>query len=301
MTSKRLSRSLYVVGLMAVAVALCGCGNRSQPAPADNTIVIGWTAWGDAEFVTRLASTVIEASTDHRVRLKLAGIGKQYQGVAQGRLDAMLMAWLPDTQARYWSQYRDQLVDLGPLYGGGRLGWLVPEYVPRDRLNSIADLADPDIAARLGHRIQGIDPRAGLMQLSENALNAYGLADQYRLVAGDGNTMSQALGAAEAVHRWVVVTGWRPHWIFGEWPLRFLKDSQHVLGASQHIDVLVREGFRGDYPQVAAMLAAMHLSLSELQAAMFDAEKNGYPAAIQHFMDQHSHQVASWVAAGKPD
>ncbi len=211
----------------------------------------------------------------------------------------MLMAWLPDTHARYWKRYRDRLVDLGPLYRGGQLGWVVPDYVPRDRLNSIADLADPDIAARLGHRIQGIDPGAGLMQLSQHALKSYGLNKQYQLVAADAHVMSKALAAAEADHGWIVVTGWTPHWIFAKWPLRFLKDPKNALGAAQHIDAVVREGFRKDYPRVAAILSAMHLSLPELQSAMFDAQKNGYPTAIQNFMDQHADQVAQWVATGK--
>lgn len=250
--------------------------------------------------MTRLAKAVIEDHTHHPVQLKLAGIGKQYRGVASGRLDAMLMAWLPDTHARYWQRYRRRLVDLGPLYQGGQLGWVVPDYVPRDELNSIADLANPDIAARLGHRIQGIDPGAGLMERSKEALDRYGLdKQQYRLVAADAHVMSKALAAAEADHDWIVATGWTPHWIFGKWSLRFLADPKNVLGSGQHVDALVREGFREDYPRVAAILSAMQLSLPELQNAMFDAQKNGYPTAIRHFMNQHANQVSQWVAAGK--
>ncbi|HET7314158.1 glycine betaine ABC transporter substrate-binding protein, partial [Salinisphaera sp.] len=290
----RLPHKWCFVGVLALVVGLSGCYDESRTAAADAPIVIGWTAWDDAEFVTRLAKRVIEDNTDHPVRLELAGIKNQYRGVARGRLDAMLMAWLPDTHARYWKRYHDDLVDLGPLYRGGRLGWVVPDYVPRDRLNSIADLADPDVADRLGHRIQGIDPGAGLMQLSHEALSAYGLADQYRLEAADAHAMAQALAAAEADHDWIVVTGWTPHWIFDQWRLRFLKDPKNALVTPQHIDALVREGFRDDYPRVAAMLSAMHLSLAELQSALFDARNNGYPAAIRHFIDQHPDQIAQW-------
>lgn len=292
-------RYLCSVALAAVVLVTSSCGEHTPEASADDPIVIGWTAWDDAEFVTRLAKALIEANTDHPVHLELAGIRQQYQGVANGRLDAMLMAWLPDTHARYWARYQDRLVDLGTLYRGGRLGWVVPDYIPRDRLDSIADLAEPKVAARLGHRIQGIDPGAGLMQSSEEALKRYGLTDQYQLVPADAHAMSKALARAEAKHNWIVVTGWTPHWIFGKWPLRFLKDPKNALGSPQHIDVLVREGFREDYPRVAAILAAIDLPLVELQNAMFDAENNGYPAAIQHFMDQHADQVAHWVAAGK--
>ncbi|MGN8157911.1 glycine betaine ABC transporter substrate-binding protein [Salinisphaera sp. RV14] len=293
-----LSRFLSIVVLGAV-VLFAGCSGHQRRAGTHDPIVIGWTAWDDAEFVTRLAKAVIEDHTHHPVQLKLAGIGKQYRGVANGRLDAMLMAWLPDTHARYWQRYRRRLVDLGPLYQGGQLGWVVPDYVPRDRLNSIADLAKPDIAARLHHRIQGIDPGAGLMQLSKKALKRYGLNTQYRLAAADARVMSRVLARAEAAHKWVVVTGWTPHWIFGKWRLRFLQDPKGALGSRQHVDALVRDGFREDYPRVAAILSRMHLGLPELQNAMLDAQANGYATAVEDFMARHADQVAQWTAPGK--
>ncbi|MES1937609.1 glycine betaine ABC transporter substrate-binding protein [Salinisphaera hydrothermalis] len=285
---------------MATAIlGFAGCGDRDHEAARDAPIVIGWTAWDDAEFVTRLARRIIEDHTDHPVQLKLAGIEKQYRGVASGRLDAMLMAWLPDTHARYWKRYRDRLVDLGPLYEGGRLGWIVPDYVPRARVNSIADLADPTVAQRMGHRIQGIDPGAGLMQLSHEALQAYGLSGEYRLAKADAHIMARALAHAESDHQWIVVTGWTPHWIFAKWRLRFLSDPKNALGSSQHVDAIVRDGFRRDYPKVANILSAMHLSLAELQAGMFDAQQHGYPTAIDHFVATHHAEIASWVAAGR--
>lgn len=297
----RYFRHILWLVMAAAILLLTSCGDRDQ-AVADNApIVIGWTAWDDAEFVTRLARRIIEDHTHHPVQLKLAGIEKQYRGVASGRLDAMLMAWLPDTHARYWKRYGDRLVDLGPLYQGGRLGWVVPDYVPRGRVNSIADLAKPAVAQRMDHRVQGIDPGAGLMQLSQETIQAYGLAGEYRLVSADAHAMAKALARAESDRRWIVVTGWTPHWIFAKWPLRFLKDPKNVLGSSQHVDVLVREGFRQDYPKVATLLSAMHLSLAELQAGMFDAQQHGFPTAIDRFVATHHDQIASWVATDRHD
>ncbi|WP_423821541.1 glycine betaine ABC transporter substrate-binding protein [Salinisphaera sp. SPP-AMP-43] len=294
MTIKRYGRGWWAVVLVAMLM-LSGCSADRQSPSAEDTITIGWTAWDDAEFVTRLARAVIEKHTDHHVRIKLAGIEQQYQGVAEGRYDAMLMAWLPDTHARYWADYRDQVVDLGTLYRGGQLGWAVPDYVPAEQLGSIADLADAEVADRLGHRIQGIDPGAGLMQLSEQAIAAYNLADRYQLVAADAHAMTGALAQAEQNRAWIVVTGWTPHWMFAKWRLRFLLDPKGALGTPQRVDALARPGFREDYPRVAAILSAMQLSLAELQAAMFEAEQTSYKNAVAQFMNQHQAQVRRWV------
>ncbi|HET7314159.1 glycine betaine ABC transporter substrate-binding protein [Salinisphaera sp.] len=286
-------KSFVVAAMTGATIAVGGFGS-AQAASGDKTITIGWTAWADAEFVTKLAKTLIEKRTDYNVELTMASIGVQYQGVAKGDLDAMLMAWLPDTHAAYWKKVKDQVKDLGPLYEGAQLGWVVPDYVPKDKLNSIADLKKDSVKAKLDGKIQGIDPGAGLMQLSKKAMKAYGLNDDYRLVSASGAAMTAALARAEDRKEWIVVTGWTPHWMFGKWDLRFLKDPKGTLGAGQHIDAVVRQGFVDDYPQVASLLHNMHIPLKQLQAAMYNARQTSYEKAISKFIEQHPDEVNSW-------
>ncbi|MGB7756813.1 MAG: glycine betaine ABC transporter substrate-binding protein [Salinisphaera sp.] len=285
-------------GFVAAAVAgttiAMGSFGSAQAASGDKTITIGWTAWSDAEFVTKLTKTLIEKRTDYKVKLKMASIGVQYQGVANGDLDAMLMAWLPDTHADYWKKVKGKVQDLGPLYTGAQLGWVVPDYVPKDQLNSIADLKKDTVKSKLDGKIQGIDPGAGEMQLSEKTMKAYGLDSDYRLVSASGAAMTAALARAEKRKDWIVVTGWTPHWMFGKWHLRFLKDPKGTMGAEQHVDAVVRDGFSKDYPQIASVLSNMHIPLDQLQAAMYDARQTSYKKAINKFIADHPDEVNSW-------
>ena len=69
----------------------------------------------------------------------------------------MLMAWLPGTHRDYWGKVRDQVLDLGPMYSG-RLGWIFPDYVPREVMSSINQLRNPQLARRFGGRVQGMTP-----------------------------------------------------------------------------------------------------------------------------------------------
>ena len=101
---------------------------------------IGWTAWADAEFVTNLTKRVLEDRLHYDVELVMADVGIQYQGLADGSLDLMLMAWLPKTHQNYWKKVAGKVVNLGPLYTGAKLGWAVPDYVPKDQVSSVADL-----------------------------------------------------------------------------------------------------------------------------------------------------------------
>jgi glycine betaine/proline transport system substrate-binding protein len=261
---------------------------------------IGWTAWSDAEAVTRLAADILESRLDQPVELVLLDIGIQYQGVANGDIDAMLMAWLPLTHKPYMDKVGDQVVNLGPLYTRARLGWVVPDYIPRDQLNSITDLEDRKLARKLKNRIHGIDPGAGLMQASEQAILDYGL-DRYRLVSSSGAGMTAALSRAIKRKEWIVVTGWSPHWMFSRWELRYLEDPRKSLGGRERIHALVRRGFYQDFPvEVTEFLSRMYLPLDELEALMNQATDTSYEQAVQEYIETHPQRVDYWVT-GKVD
>lgn len=261
---------------------------------------IGWTAWSDAEAVTRLAARILESRLDQPVKLVLLDIGIQYQGLANGDIDAMLMAWLPLTHKPYMDKLGDQVVNLGPLYTRARLGWVVPDYIPGDQLNSIEDLKIPKVARKLGHQINGIDPGAGLMQASEKAIEDYGL-DRYRLISSSGAGMTAALSRAIKRKQWIVVTGWNPHWMFSRWKLRYLEDPRKSLGGRERIHALVRKGFYQDFPiQVSEFLTRMYLPLEELEALMERANDTSYDQAVNEYISNHPQRINYWVT-GKLD
>lgn len=256
---------------------------------------IGWSAWSDAEAVTRLAARLLETRLQQPVKLVLLDIGIQYQGLASGEIDAMLMAWLPLTHKPYMDKLGDQLVDLGPLYTRARLGWVVPDYVPREQLNSLADLNKPQVARKLSRQIHGIDPGAGLMQASEKALQEYGL-NRYHLISSSGAGMSAALARAIKRKQWIVVTGWSPHWMFSRWKLRYLEDPKQSLGGRERIHAMVRKGFYQEFPPgITEFLTRMYLPLEELEALMERATASSYEQAVSEYIDRHPRRVEYWV------
>jgi glycine betaine/proline transport system substrate-binding protein len=220
--------------------------------------------------------------------------------LAKGDIDAMLMAWLPLTHKPYMDKVGDQVVNLGPLYTRARLGWVVPDYIPREQLDSISDLKQREVGRQLGYQIHGIDPGAGLMQASEQALKDYGL-DRYRLISSSGAAMTAAFSRAIKRKKWIVVTGWSPHWMFSRWQLRYLEDPEKSLGGRERIHALVRRGFYEDFPvEVSEFLSRMYLPLEELEALMEQANDTSYEEAVKSYIETHPQRVDYWVT-GKLD
>ena len=288
---RRRVRIRLPASLLALALALASMSAAAAERPP---IRIGWTAWADGVFMTRLAEHLIETELDQPVELVRAGISEQYQGLASGRLDLMLMSWQPRTHAPWIARLGGRIEDLGVLYDGGRLGWAVPAHVPRAAVASIADLAAPTTVERLGGRIVGIDPGSGLMRLSSRALEVYGLED-YRLEPGSGPAMTAALAEAVEAGEWIVVTGWNPHWMFAAHDLRYLEDPEGVLGGREQVHALARTGFHRDHPEVGGLIGRLWLPLAELEGALLDAHRTSPRAAVERYLSTHAARVRYWV------
>jgi glycine betaine/proline transport system substrate-binding protein len=282
-----------------MAAALVGIIMTPSGATAQGKeIKIGWTAWSDAEAVTRVTKQILEQKMGYKVKLVLLDIALQYSALANGDIDVMEMAWLPSTHADYYAKVKDKVEDLGVLYGGASLGWVVPDYVPKGKLSAIPDLKKKAVRDQLGGKIVGIDPGAGLMRLSKKAIEDYGLSD-YQLVASSGAGMTAALKRAVTRKEWVVVTGWRPHWMFGAFKLRYLNDPKKALGGAEQIHALARKGFKEADPKVAAFVSRINIPLGELEKLMYQAEQTSYEKAAAQFIKTHPKLVNYWVTGKK--
>ncbi|MBK5942565.1 MAG: glycine betaine ABC transporter substrate-binding protein [Halorhodospira halophila] len=279
----------------AAATAAITAGMASA-ANADE-IRIGWTAWADAEFITRMAEDVITSEFNTDVELVQTDIAPQYTGLAQGDIDLMLMSWQPITHEDYIEQFGDDIVDLGVLYGDAALGWIVPQDLYDEGLTSIEDLKDPEWHDRLNGQIQGIDPGAGLTRLSHDVIEDYDL--DYDLIEASDSAMTAALNRAARRGNAIVVTGWSPHWKFGAWNLTYLEDPEGTLGGAESIHAMSREGFPEDHPEVAEFASCINIDIDLLNEYMFLGREEGTEAAVEQFLDEEADLVDEWIRCAR--
>ena len=274
------SAALLVAVLIAIAPV-----NAREP-----DVRIGWTAWSDAEVISKMTYFML-TRLGLDAELTLADVSAQYKAIANDDLDVMLMSWQPRTHARYLETYGARMESLGTLYGGADVGLAVPDYVDPS-IRTIGDLAAN--AAQFDNRIEGIGATAGVMGLTEEAMDAYGL-DGFELREGSGPRMAQRLGEAIQQGRPMVVTAWRPHWKWAEYDLRYLEDPEGVYDSVETVHAMARTGFRADHPRVAGLIERIDFDLDELQALMADAQRNGHRKAIRDWLNAHPERVRGWI------
>ena len=255
-------------------------------------VSIGYVdGWSDSVATTHVAAEVIRQKLGYDVKLQAVATGILWQGVATGKLDAMLSAWLPVTHGEYWAKNKDNVVDYGPNFKDAKIGLIVPEYV---KAQSIADLKTDDGFKK---KIVGIDAGSGVMLKSEQAIKDYDLTG-YKLQASSGAAMTSELGRAYAKQQPIVVTGWVPHWMFAKWKLRFLDDPKAVFGAAETVNSIGSKDLDKKAPEVAAFLKKFSWqSKDEIGEVMLAIQEGAKPdAAAKDWVAKHPERVAEWTA-----
>lgn len=274
---------------MLLALALIVGFTMAAPAQAaDKNVKLVYVEWDCATAATHVMKAVLE-DMGYTVETIPVAAAAMWQAMSTGDADGMVCAWLPVTHADYLAKVKDNVENLGPNTKGAKIGWVVPKYVT---INSIEELnANKD---KFDGKVIGIDPGAGLMKKSENAIKDYGL--NFELIEGSGATMTAALADAVKNNKWVVVTGWSPHWMFGRWDLKYLADPKGVFGAEETINTVVRKDLKKDMPDVYTVLNNFEWSADTLQKIMAQNQEKGADpdTTAKKWVKDHPDVVKKW-------
>jgi glycine betaine/proline transport system substrate-binding protein len=255
-----------------------------------------------------MMQAVLQEKLDQPVELQRLSADQMWAAVADGSVDVILSAWLPVTHEHYMAQYQDQVDDLGPNLEGARIGLVVPDvsvgrqtgargqrvrpYITAETIPELKEYAD-----QFRRTIIGIDPEAGIMKKAHEALDAYAL-EGYRIVDGSEVSMTAELSNAIRQQRWMVVTGWAPHWMFARWNLKFLDDPQKIFGDDEQIHTIARQGLKEDMPRVYKVLDKFHWSVDEASHYMIwnEADHGMYPyEKAQRWIRTYPERVQEWL------
>lgn len=286
--------SFIAAGALLAAAVFTGCkkqADETAPPESKGTVDLVYVNWAEGIAMTNLAKLILENKMGYEVTKTMADVAPVFTALSAGDRDAFLDAWLPVTHKSYMEKYGDNLVDLGVNNPTARIGLVVPEYVT---INSITEMND--VKEKFDGEIIGIDSGAGIMSATDKAIKQYDL--DYNLVASSGPAMTAALKKAVANQEWIVVTGWKPHWKFARWDLKFLDDPEGVYGAVEEIHTVVRKGLPEDMPEVTQFLRNFQLNDQQLASLMGAVNDAANPAeGARKWMTENEELVNSWIPA----
>nr|WP_320011174.1 glycine betaine ABC transporter substrate-binding protein [uncultured Desulfobulbus sp.] len=259
-----------LVKICTVLIAV-GC-MLATPVFAKKTARLAYVEWARAVAITHVAGEILKKE-GYKVKLQSVANAAMWASVASGDSDGLLCAWLPVTHADLYAKYKDKIVDLGPNYLGAKLGFVTPAYVP---INSVREMGDH--LKEFDGKIVGIDPGAGMSKSIEKAIaeNTSGLG-KFKYISGSDAIMVASLAQAIKNKEWIVIPGWKPHWMFGQWELKILDDPDGIFGSEETINTIVRAGLEKDDPELFAFFKKIDWKQLPLDSVLLDNKKGMDP------------------------
>lgn len=291
LTNNKILSLISKLGVFVLAVGLItGCSQQQTEKSAD----LVYVNWAEGIAYTNLAKVVLEDKMGYEVEITSADVGPAYTAIAQSDADAFMETWLPVLHRNYYNQFQDDIVDLGTVYEGTQSGLVVPEYVPVDSINQLNDYVE-----EFDGEITGIDAGAGIMQTTDSLItDVYNL--DYELITSSGPAMTSALQRAIEDEDWIIVTGWKPHWKFGRFDLKFLQqDEDKVVWETGNIHIMGRQNLAMDKPELANFLSNMYLTdaeLADLMVAINQSDEDNQVVARQ-WMQENEDVIEEWIPA----
>lgn len=270
---------------MAAALVLGACsGDESSESLGD--INLAYVEWDTEVASTHVVGHVLE-EMGYDVTLTPLDNAIMWEAVSKGEADAMVAGWLPATHAAQLDKYGADLEDLGANLDGAKIGLVVPSYMD---VNSIEDLSD-----EAKKTITGIEPGAGIMAASENALEKYSNLDGWTLQAASSGAMTVALEQAIKNNEEIIVTGWSPHWKFASHDLKYLEDPKGIYGGAESIHTFARKGLADEHAEAYKVLDAFNWTVEDMEEVMLDIQAGTSPKdAAEKWVEANSELVEGW-------
>ena len=172
--------------------------------------------------------------------------------------------------------------------------WLA---IPEDKATVNGD--PNSIGAQTEYEIIGIEPGAGIMGLTNNALEDYGL-DDWTLVEGSSAAMVAELQKAYNNQEPIIITGWSPHWMFSSFDLKYLDDPKGSFGGAENIHTIVRKGLEQDAPGAYKILDQFSWEPSDMEAVMVDVTDGMDPTeAAEKWIEANPDKVSEWTKGAR--
>ena len=281
--------TFMLIGMLSFGLVSCadeGEKDNKDEVEEKGTLEVLYPNWAEGVAFTHLAKVALE---DQGYEVKITPIepGPIYASLAKGDADLFFDAWLPNTHGEYWERFGDDIDKLGESFSNGTTGLVVPQYV---EINSIEELNEN--ADDFDNEFIGIGSGAGIHGNTEKVIEEYEL--DFEQITSSGPAMIASLEKAVRDEEPIVITGWKPHYKWAKFDLKYLDDPKEVY-PKDVCAILSRKGFADDHPAVAEFCGNFNLEEAELYELMEMIREGDDPLTeAKAYYKENKAMVSGW-------
>ena len=295
---RSLIAAVAAVGILATGLAGCGGGGDSETSREMSMVTVNWI---EGLAMTYMQEQILENRYDMEVNVReVQGGGIAFSSVASGDQDFFNEAWLPTTHEQPWQKNKDQSQKLGYTYKGTSVGIVVPEYVEVDTFPDFSNYAD-----ELDGTLNGIESGAAINGQMKRTIELYDMEEEFSVSAASGPANWQALESAIEDEQPIAVAGWKPHWKWNRYDLKYVKgattgDNVDIWGESEDIFTIVGNDFIDKFPRDVVCFLQEFEANDQQVGSLMDAFNNrgdlSKEEAAAQWIENNPEHVDQWMS-----
>jgi glycine betaine/proline transport system substrate-binding protein len=154
-----------------------------------------------------------------------------------------------------------------------------------------AEEESSNVGEDVEYTITATEPGAGLTELTHNTVEAYDNLEGWEVMESSTAGMITSLDQAVKNEEPIIVTAWRPHWIFESYDLKFLEDPKNTLGEEEFVHTIARLGLEEDQPEAYAVLDAFEWETEDMQKMMLEAQDASFEEVTADWVEDNQDYI----------
>lgn len=153
-----------------------------------------------------------------------------------------------------------------------------------------------NVSEAVNYTITGVEPGAGLTQLTKNTIETYDHLEGWELQESSTVGMLAALDDAIRKEEPIIVSGWSPHWKFAAYDLKFLEDPKGTFGGVENIQTIARKGLKEDLPNAYKIIDTFNWEVEDIESVVLASQDISMEEAAANWIENNRDKVAEWIA-----
>lgn len=283
-------RTIFMlVGLaLLLPLLILGC-SQEQEGDKKPLIRVARTPYSSDWPCTYIVKYVAE-DLGYKVDFVKGDIGFLYTGLAEDDIDLYPSCWIDNLHKPYKEKYGDKIDYPGVIYENAISGIGVPDYVD---IENLADLKGK--GEMFDNKIIGIEPGAGLMLSTVEAMKAYDLEGEYRLVQGSTSGMLASMDKAVKKQEPILFLPWRPHVMFQEFDIKVLKDDKGIF-EPEDVYMGAATSLKEKAPDLYQYSENFKITINEIEKIELDGHSNEDEIAkiARQWVNDNQDKINEW-------
>lgn len=275
---------LCIVFIFSVVLPGCKTGTSYEGNANRKTINIGYTEKKMSKIMAYVCENILK-DLNYNIELQHYDPDAIYEGIENNTIDLYLDARIKSSEQNLYNTHSSGIEQVGKSFRGARSGLLVPAHV---YINAMTQLAPH--AKAFDNKIYTYIPQH--LKEIEQAQKIYALP--FSVQKKTEEEIDTLLMHSRKENSWIVFYGVKPSSTLNNYNLKFLRDPLGVFVIEDY-EIISRNGFRYDYPQVTSFLQNFELTNNKMIELLKNITNiNEDIEQLNAWISQNRDMIESW-------